>query len=166
MIVRLLFRPIDLLTDISAGVATAMLSILVGSLWFEVVARYFFKAPTEWAQSVALYCALGSVMLMVPYLSREGHHVGMSLLFDMLPPGVLRWFSSLMSLLSCLVCLIAAGICALEVHRQYTQNVLTTDNIFMPLWWLTSFMVYGFAMAALHFARHVVTGFVPRGMEG
>jgi TRAP-type C4-dicarboxylate transport system permease small subunit len=164
--VRLLFKPVDLLTDLGAVVATALLGILVCSLWYEVVARYFFHAPTEWAQSVALYCALTSVMLMIPYLSREGHHVGMSLLFEILPKGAVRWFSSVMSFLSSAICALAAYICWVETARQFRENVLTTDNLFMPLWILTAFMVYGFVMAALQFARHAVTGFVPKGMEG
>ncbi len=163
---RMLFRPIDALTDLGAALATALLGILVCSLWYEVVARYFFNSPTEWAQSVALYCALTSVMLMIPYLSREGQHVGMSLMFEMLPPGIVKWFSSFLSALSSIVCLAAALICLGELLRQYRENVLTTDNLFMPMWWLTSFLVYGFVMAGLHFARHTVTGFVPRGMEG
>lgn len=163
---NLVFKPIDLLTDLGAALATALLGILVGSLWYEVVARYFFNAPTEWAQSVALYCTLTSVMLMIPYLSREGQHVGMSLMFEALPPRIVKWFSSFLSLLSCIVCLAAALICLIELMRQYREGVLTTDNLFMPMWWLTSFLVYGFTMAGLHFARHAVTGFVPRGMEG
>jgi TRAP-type C4-dicarboxylate transport system permease small subunit len=164
--VQVLFKPIDLLTDLGAGVATVLLGLLVGSLWFEVASRYFFDAPTVWAQSVSLYCSLTSVMLMIPYLSREGLHVGMSLMFEILPSNMARRFASFLSLLSSLVCFAAALICFIEAQRQFDEHVLTTDSLFMPMWWLTSFMVYGFAMAALHFARHALTGYVPHEMEG
>ncbi len=163
---RLLYKPIDALTDFGATLATIALGILVCSLWFEVVARYFFLAPTIWAQSVSVYCALASVMLMLPYLSREGQHVGMSMLFEVLPETVVPWVASFLSLLSALVCAIAAAICLHELVREVHENVLTADNLFIPRWWLTAFMVYGFVFATLHFLRHTATGFVPRGMGG
>jgi C4-dicarboxylate transporter DctQ subunit len=161
-----MLRAIDGLTDLGAALSTALLGVIVGSFWIEVVSRYFFNAPTTWASSFSLYCVLASVMLMVPYLTREGVHVGMSLLYEVLPRRLVKPVARTLSLLSFLVCVASAWICGAETLRQINENVLTTDALFVPLWWISIFLVWGFAMSSLHFARQVVTGEVPGGMGG
>jgi TRAP-type C4-dicarboxylate transport system permease small subunit len=163
---RFLYKTIDWLTDLGATLATVSLGILVGSLWIEVVARYFFNAPTIWAQSASLYCVLASVMLMLPYITREGVHVGMSLIYEVLPGWLVRPVASGLSLLSFLVCVAATWICGVETLRQYDEHVLTTDALFLPKWWISAFLVWGFALSALQFARQTVSGEVPSGMGG
>ncbi|MGE3711612.1 MAG: TRAP transporter small permease [Hyphomicrobiaceae bacterium] len=161
-----LFKVIDWVTTIGASLAAVMLGVIVAAFWIEVVSRYFFNAPTSWAQSTALYLVLASVMLMLPYLTREGHHVGMSMVFEVMPPPVARAFAIVLSIFSVAVCGVAAWICGMETFRQFDENVLTPDTVAFPLWWVTGFMIYGFAMAALHFARQAALGVVPKGMGG
>ena len=163
---RILVRVIDGLTNLGATLAAGLLGVVVGSFWFEVAARYFFKAPTAWAQSVAGYCLLASVMLMLPYLTRTGHHVGMSLVYDSLPRRAARLLAAVLAVLSLGVCALSAWICGVETLRQYRENVLTTDSMFLPMWTISAFLVYGFALAAVHFLRQAIAAEVPHFGEG
>lgn len=162
---RPLFSFIDRLTDAGAWLAALALGVIVTSFWLEVVSRYFLNAPTSWTASVSLYLMLTMVMLMIPWLTREGQHVTMTLVFERAPTRLALPIARFISVLSCVICLVAAYFCVIETIRQYEGEVRSPDALLLPMWWLSSFLVYGFAMSALHFARHVVTGFMPRHGE-
>jgi len=65
---------IDRLSDWSGKVISYLVYPLVGGVAYEVVARYFFRAPTEWAFDVT-YMLYGSIfMLGTAYtLLKKGH---------------------------------------------------------------------------------------------
>lgn len=163
---RSLLRAIDWLTDASAALAAALLGVMVTSFWIEVAARYFFKAPTSWAQSVTSYALLASVMLMLPYLTRSGQHVGMSLVYEALPHRAAQALAGILAAVSVVVCLLSAWICGVETLRQYRESVLTTNSMFLPMWTISIFLVYGFALAAVHFLRQAIAAEVPHFGEG
>jgi len=166
MIIRKIFQYLDKWTDWSARTAAALTGCIVVFFWFEVVARYFLNSPTNWTASLSLSMMLVSVMLMLPYLSREGHHVAMSFIYEHTPPRFSAGIALCTAGLSSIVCLAAAAICAEEALRQAIVGVRSTDSFMFPLWWLTSFLVYGLSSASLHSARQAFTGAIPRNSEG
>ena len=52
-----------------------------------------------------------------------------------------------------------------ETYRQYAGDIKNIDVIEFPLWWVTSFMVYGFVFAAYQFARQAITGNIVQRSE-
>ena len=65
---------IDQLSDWSGRIVSYLVYPLVGGVAYEVIARYFFNAPTEWAYDVT-YMLYGAIfMLGAAYtLLKKGH---------------------------------------------------------------------------------------------
>lgn len=163
---RIFTNVIDALTNLGAWLSGLALAVIVSSFWIEVVSRYFFNAPTSWTATISLYLLLVMVMLMLPWLTREGRHVTMTLVFERTPARVAPQIARGMSALSCAICLAAAYFCSVETLRQYVSDVRSPDALMLPMWGLNAMLVYGFVLSAAHFVRHAWTGFIPSHWEG
>lgn len=162
---RYILRLIDLVTDFFARLAAVMLGLIVIFSWVEVVSRYFFEAPTNLASSLAKHIVMAAVMSMLPWLSREGYHVAMSFIYEKAPERFSRPIGIVIAALSSAICFLSAWIAYGETVRQYEGGVQNMDVIEFPLWWVTSFMVYGFLFAGIHFAKQALTGRVVQRSE-
>lgn len=120
---------------------------------YEVVARYFFNAPTWWAGEMVSYALCITVFFMMPELTRTHGHVAITILVERLSQRlqVPVYFGIYIVCLA--VCAVAAGISLLENLRQFTQEVHLMKNQPIPKWWISSFITYGFASSTLYFAR-------------
>lgn len=76
---------IDRVADFSGFLAMLMLAALVGSMMFEVIARYVFGTPTIWAFDIS-YMLNGTIFLMgAAYALKEDAHVRIDFLSTRLP---------------------------------------------------------------------------------
>ena len=63
---------------------------------FEVIMRYAFNSPTEWAHELTiLLCALG-YLISAGYVTQKQTHIRITALYDLLPARV-RWYLDLFS---------------------------------------------------------------------
>jgi TRAP-type mannitol/chloroaromatic compound transport system permease small subunit len=70
----------DAITSASFAVAAAVLGTIAFSFCYEVAARYFFAAPTSWANAFVSYLLCAAIFLAIPELTRRRAHVAINLL--------------------------------------------------------------------------------------
>lgn len=156
---------IDVVTDVLARFAAFLLGVIVVFSWIEVVARYFFNAPTNLASSLARHMVMAAVMAMLPFLSREGYHVAMSFVYEKAPKRLSKPIGIVIAALCSLICLVSGWIAWGEFWRLFQSNETSDGMIEFPLWYVSIFMVYGFVFAAIHFARQALTGNIVQRAE-
>ncbi|MDO3380289.1 TRAP transporter small permease [Geoalkalibacter halelectricus] len=136
-----------------SGVALA--SILVLTLK-EVAMRYFFNAPTTWANDVNQWFFALAVMLVMPEITRTNGHIAISVLVDRLSHGKKDVACRVIAILSCLLCMAAFYITGMETLRQYQFGITTMWVSPIPKWWISVVIPLGFLLSALQFFRLVV----------
>lgn len=77
----LLLRAIDRLSMAAGYLVSALVPLMILSLVYEVVSRYFFNAPTLWAQDISIFLfgyigLLGGAMVM-----KERAHINVDLFY-------------------------------------------------------------------------------------
>ena len=94
-----LFATVDTISVVLGYVAQAMVLILIGSMLYEVVARYVFGAPTLWAFDIA-YMSTGALFILgAAQALREDAHVRIDFLSTKLPPRVRHTIEGIIFLL-------------------------------------------------------------------
>lgn len=68
--------------EVIAGVCVVIMTILV---FFQVVMRYVFHAPTSWSDEIAVYCMLWSVYISTSWAVRERAHIRVMNLIQVFP---------------------------------------------------------------------------------
>jgi TRAP-type C4-dicarboxylate transport system permease small subunit len=82
----LLLRTIDRVSTVAGYSVSVLVPLMILSLVYEVVSRYFFNAPTLWAQDISIFLfgyigLLGGAMVM-----RERAHITVDLFYARMSP--------------------------------------------------------------------------------
>lgn len=113
---------------------TAALAVLPLIVFYDVVARYLFNAPTIWATDLSIYIQQLLVFLPMGLLLGEDGHIRSTLLTDRLQPR-LRYLLYLVSV--ALVAVLAGFIawlgCAQTLHA-WRQHQVAPSLLPVPLW--------------------------------
>jgi len=143
----------DRLTGAGAALGAGALGFIVVAYGYEVVARYAFAAPTEWASEFVPYLLSAGVFLLLPEMTRRKGHIAVTLVPDAAPPRAAAVLEVLALALAFIACATAGWISLEENLRQYRNGVQLAGNYVIPKWWVSALMTYGFVSAALHFLR-------------
>lgn len=128
--------------------------VLAVSLYvFEVIARYFFNAPTSWSGELVQYCLCVLIFLALPEVTRQKGHVAIDMVPEMLSPRAQSVLRRVNALLAGGTCLIAGGIVAREVFKQFDSGLLSNAVHPIPRWWITAVIMTGLISSGMHFIR-------------
>jgi TRAP-type C4-dicarboxylate transport system permease small subunit len=148
----------DALTHLTFVSAAACLTVIVVAYCYEVVARYFFNAPTSWAGALVSYALCGVIFLATPELTRKNIHIVINVLLDLMPPRQVAHLQRVITLACAATCLFAAWVVGTTALTQYRQDIQTILNWPVPKWPLTTVIAYGLLSAGIHFLRHLASG--------
>ncbi|MCF3934958.1 TRAP transporter small permease [Acuticoccus sp. M5D2P5] len=146
----------DALTTVAFVLGTVMLVVITGSYVYEVVARYFFTAPTKWAADLVGYALCAGVFLLLPKVTATRGHVAVTLIFERVGKATEKRLLRFIDLLGAVFCGYAAWLSFNENVRQAEKGIMTIANQPIPKYWVTGFITFGLLLAAIHFLRHVV----------
>ncbi len=146
----------DAVTVVSFRAAAVVLAIITGGFCFEVVARYFFDAPTGWASDLAAYAVCWIIFLAAPELTRRGMHVSIGLLNERASPRQTRILGAIVRTLAASACLFAAWFSGSATWSQFQQGISTISTYPVPKWWVSIVIPYGFLGAGLYFVRQLM----------
>ena len=82
----LLMRSFELFVTALAWLASAIFVLAGIMLTFEVIARYFFTAPTIWAAELSQICLIWGTLIAMAWCLRERRHVRIDALTARLSP--------------------------------------------------------------------------------
>lgn len=140
-----------------AGFALAglLLAVIACSFTYEVTARYFFNAPTEWASPLVSYSLVAAIFLAMPELTRRRAHMALNILVDAAPPARAAAMIRVSYILAAAACLFAAWFCADETLNQIKLDIWTGPPFSVPKWIISVWLPYGFLSSGLYFLRSV-----------
>jgi TRAP-type C4-dicarboxylate transport system permease small subunit len=153
-----LARAHDTLTHASFVVATGCLAVIVCAYCYEVVARYFFNAPTIWAAPLVSYMLCAVVFLAAPELTRKNSHIVINVLLDAMSRRHVAFLQRLITLASAATCFFAAWLVGTTAVSQYQQGIETILTWAIPKWPLSTLIAYGFLSSGLYFLRRFASG--------
>jgi C4-dicarboxylate transporter DctQ subunit len=146
----------DALTAASFAGAAVVLAAIAVSFCYEVMARYFFAAPTSWANAFVSYFLCAAIFLAVPELTRRRAHVAINLLLDRLGPDRAVMLNRLIRAAGAAACLLAAWFTGNATLDQFHQGIDTISAYPVPKWWVSIFIPYGMLSAGLYFLRDLI----------
>ena len=149
-------RVLDLVVRCVAVVAAMAVVVMVAASVREVVGRYAFNAPTEWADELSGYLVSGIAFLAAAYSLRRGDLVAMSIMSDRMPP---RWRYAGQSV----GLLVSVGVLALIVYHvgdyvmaTHAASVVSNSSWRVPLWIPRAVILCGLAVLLLETVRQFV----------
>lgn len=129
---------------------SAWLFFLIGAmLTYEVVARYFFNAPTIWAEEMSRAFLIWAVFLACAALLRSDDHIRVTVVLDLAP----EWLKRVARVVSLLFVAVISGFVAWNgigiAAGSFEVGRTTGTMLDFPSWILQASVPVGFALLAL-----------------
>ncbi len=80
----------DRISLVVSRICMAVVAILVAVMFYEVVVRYVFEAPTLWANELSLWMAGFVFLLSGLYAMQQRSHIRIYIIYDMFPRDLQR----------------------------------------------------------------------------
>lgn len=127
------------------------LALIVPIYCYEIVMRYVFRTPSLWATDTVSFMLLFSTFLVIPWLTRNGGNVAVTMLPEMLPDWQGRLLLRGGFLFGAVICAWVAYITAAETVSLYQRASFTMTTIPLPRWIFGVAITYGIANCAIYF---------------
>jgi TRAP-type mannitol/chloroaromatic compound transport system permease small subunit len=156
VIERLLVRVEAVNAAVGRALALAIF-VMIAVIMYEVVARYFFNAPTPWAQDVSRWLQVAYVFLGGAYALQRGYFVRVDILFTRLPPRGRALIDLTVStaLFACFAAVIVWK--GVEfAHQSYRMGEISATGGWRGPVWPAKFMVpIGMVLLTLAWLTHI-----------
>ncbi|TWF95793.1 TRAP transporter small permease [Saccharopolyspora dendranthemae] len=117
-----------------AVLAMVTTGLMMLSISYDVIARYAFRAPTDWAYPLNSSAVLAVTVLAIPHLYATGHHISMDLVHRSLPPKLRRVADAVTALAAALLGLVLAVTGFQTVLVSYGHGLTGSGTFSVPLW--------------------------------
>lgn len=94
-----LYRELDRIIYWGGIVAGVFIIITTGMIFYEIVSRSFFNAPTSWATELSIYAIIGSCFIGAAYAVRANAHIKVDLLLHNVPVSMRKGMLIISSIL-------------------------------------------------------------------
>ena len=154
-----ILRLIQKTSEVSGKLFSFLAAVMIVILCYEVVARYVFTAPTDWAPELVpflggIYCVLGGAFTM-----RCRGHVSVDILFAKLHPkkqAVLSLMTYPVGFCFFIALLDVSYISAIEAIEVFEDSGTTAKT---PIWIAKAFLPIGAFLFGLQWTTSVILDF-------
>jgi TRAP-type C4-dicarboxylate transport system permease small subunit len=144
-------------SNVVTGYLSALLIVFsTVAISFEVVSRYYFRAPHDWNLELNIFLLIASTFMAAAYTQEARAHVGIEVLDSLLSPRWNRWRYLVADILSAAFC----GFVSFYIWRYFLEaweGGWVTDSIWAPKLWIPYFfMSLGMTTLTLQFIVQLV----------
>jgi len=138
----------DLLSRASFFLGVSAISLIILFLMFDLITRTLGR-PVGWVAEISVYLYAFSICTSLPYVTRQGAQIAVTLLPETLPGRVRTLLYHAVEMLSCFVCVVVSILFAFIMVQQYQAGTTTVADISIAKWILSAMFAYGFFFSGL-----------------
>lgn len=139
--------------DALAAVGAAIFVFITLSICAEVVLRYGFNSPLSWVVEVSEYALLWMTFLATAWVLREGGHVRVDILMQLLSPAALRVCGLLSAGSGIVASLILVVFGANATWTAFVRGSFKSTGLDIPTWMVVIIIPVGSLLLLLRFLR-------------
>jgi TRAP-type C4-dicarboxylate transport system permease small subunit len=117
-----------------AVVAMVAVAMMMLTITYDVVMRFAFAAPTDWAYPLNSAAVLAATALAAPHLYATGHHISMDLLHRALPPGGRRFADVATAVATTFLGVVLAITGFRSMAVAWSNGLVGAGTFNIPLW--------------------------------
>jgi TRAP-type C4-dicarboxylate transport system permease small subunit len=139
--------------DALAALGAAIFVFITLSICAEVVLRYGFNSPLSWVVEVSEYALLWMTFLATAWVLREGGHVRVDILMQLLSPAALRVCGLLSAGSGVVASLVLVVFGANATWMAFMRGSFKSTGLDIPTWMVVIVIPVGSLLLLLRFLR-------------
>lgn len=148
------------LSKITGVLGQAAMAFMVVSIFYDVMMRYIFAAPTNWAMEVNTFLLLFICTIPTADVLNAGGHIRVTFLTEKLSERTLQRLGVLRGVVGILFCSAMIWKGALMTVQAWQHNDRMSTSLGTPMFIPYLFIPLGFFLLALQYALLVRSGFI------
>lgn len=154
-----LLRAHDAITTAGFELSKLCLVFIVFAFSYEVISRYFFAAPTWWANETVSYALCIGAFLAFPEVTRRYGHVAVTIVLDTLPAQAKFLMQATIQAIGFAACMAVAWMSLDQNIDQYLRGAMIIAAVQpIPKIYISVWITFGFFSSALYFLRNIQLG--------
>ncbi|GAB1399073.1 hypothetical protein MASR1M66_05250 [Aminivibrio sp.] len=146
----------NLLLGYVSGLGILLMGLM---LCYEVVCRYFFKAPTIWAQETSIYLFIWTMLAGSAYTLQKGKHVRIDLLIEHLSERIQHILEMITSFVGMIFCAIVSWQAYEMIAASVGYDKVSATPLRVPMWIPQMALLLGFVLLTFQFALIIAERF-------
>jgi len=159
-------RAVEKLITWAACLAGGLLLVVGLIVFYEVLCRHVFDAPTLWVMDYSIYLVMWAVLLASAYTMRSRGHVLVDVVIARMRPDLQRSIKLGTHIIICTFALVLSAAGAYSCIRAYQMKELTLSALYIPLYYPMSSIPVGFALLALEEMSTIARMLLPSNTAG
>jgi C4-dicarboxylate transporter DctQ subunit len=144
----------DWLSALEGWSLIALVSLMVGLAFAQVVLRNILRLGLPWADIVLRHMVLWAGFLGASLATRQGRHIAIDVVSRFLSAEARRWLAAALHAVACLIAvLLARAAWAFVVAERLGQGMLLQG---VPAWWGQLIIPIGFGLMAFRFGLRAI----------
>lgn len=160
-ILKAYVRISNLVVNIGGYLSGILIFLIAGMVFYEIVSRSLFNAPTTWASELSVYALIGSALLGSAYALNEDGHIRVDLLLDRVSIKSVKPLLVATYLLGLLFSLVLLVYGANLVFRTFLIGLSSASMLRIPMYIPYLFIPVGALLLVLAFIQKIVIIIVP-----
>lgn len=151
---KVLQRLDDWLAALEGWSLIALVSLMVGLAFSQVVLRNLLRLGLPWADIVLRHMVLWAGFLGASLATRQGRHIAIDVVSRFLPSGARQWLAAALHAVACLIAVLLANASwAFVASERLGQGMLLRG---VPTWWGQLIIPIGFGLMAFRFGLRAI----------
>ncbi len=139
----------NLLLGYISGLGILLMGLILS---YEVVCRYFFRAPTIWAQETSIYLFIWTMLAGSAYTLQKGKHVRIDLLIEHLSQRTQHILEMITSFVGMVFCAIVSWQAYEMIAASVGYGKVSATPLRVPMWIPQMALLLGFVLLTFQFA--------------
>ncbi|WP_422367458.1 TRAP transporter small permease [Pelagibius sp.] len=149
-----------------AVTGAASLGFITLLIAYGVASRNLALPALRWSSAVVEYMLLFSTMLAGPWLVRNGGHVAVTAIVDLLPAGLRTIAARAVLIVSAATLFLLSVVAGQLTLEQFASGSTDIRSVPLPGWILYAMLTLGFLLMATEFLRLLIRGETYSGEGG
>lgn len=145
----------DRLLDTFGKITGALAAFVAVGVALDVMLRILNLGTIPWILEAAEYSLLIIAFLGAPWVLREGAHVSIDVVVNLLSPRAARVAEVIVDIVGLTVCLILSFYAVRITFTSWQRESVIYKEIVLPEWWLLSLLPLCFVLLAVEFGRRL-----------
>lgn len=153
-------RKLDLLMNLDFLFAMISLIILIAVTFFGVIMRYFFNNPFVWQEEIQLWCFVWVTFFGASAVCRNGGHVSIDILIDLLPPNAKKYATVFEYAIVSVILFLTARYGS-QLIVQLLQSYRTTNVLGIPYYIIYSALPIACVLIMINYTLMLIVSMCP-----
>lgn len=158
-IIRRIENALSLIETVFMGLGAVLLFVMIFTVCFSVIGRYFFNIPAAWTVELSEYIMVFLTFLAASWVLRKDGHIRLDILLNAVNPKLQLTFNRITAVIAVITCALFFWFSLQSTIDHFQRNVISYNILTVPKYLVLLPIPLGSLCLTIRFTRKLLAEF-------